>query len=306
MEEMTCRKCGAPFKRKSGTRKINCESCSPTRRIPQSRRGQCAKCGKDIYIGKNSRSQPVCLDCKRTAHGSRGMYENGCRCDECTAAQSARVSMWANSRRNKGYVRPSLRNMPTRTCATCGVKVRRSGSPAADGLALCDKHRREKAARDKEAKCKRERKRAAFQRRMDKISEGVPANPNWILIQGTCRHCGEVFTRRSGPGGVSPYCSNACNRRHRKPRGYKFKISLERRLAIYDRDNWTCQICHEPIDRKAGHLTNWAPTLDHIEPQSHARVPDHSDANLRTAHRWCNSVRGDLTYYTDADLQGVA
>ncbi len=30
-------------------------------------------------------------------------------------------------------------------------------------------------------------------------------------------------------------------------------------------------------------------------------VPDHSPENLRLAHRWCNAVRGDETYYS-ADI----
>jgi hypothetical protein len=50
-------------------------------------------------------------------------------------------------------------------------------------------------------------------------------------------------------------------------------------------------------------LDDWAPSLDHIEPQSWALIPDHSPANLRLAHRWCNSVRGDLSHYTDDDLR---
>lgn len=80
------------------------------------------------------------------------------------------------------------------------------------------------------------------------------------------------------------------------------------RLAIYERDGWVCQLCMEPTDRdlmSTDPRNDWAPSLDHIEPQSHALIPDHSPANLRLAHRWCNSVRGDLTYYSEADLRVV-
>ena len=62
----------------------------------------------------------------------------------------------------------------------------------------------------------------------------------------------------------------------------------------------TCQICGERVDRHADPLSDWYPSLDHIVPRSHGGTDDAD--NLRTAHRWCNSVRGDLTYYTDADL----
>ena len=74
------------------------------------------------------------------------------------------------------------------------------------------------------------------------------------------------------------------------------------RRAIYERDDWTCQICYEPVEPDADPLSDWFPSLDHIVPQSHQLIPDHSPEALRTAHRWCNAVRGDLTYYTDADL----
>lgn len=70
-------------------------------------------------------------------------------------------------------------------------------------------------------------------------------------------------------------------------------ISREARLAIYERDDWTCQLCGKPVDREADpERSNDAPSLDHIEPQSHVLVPDHRPTNLRTAHRGCNSKRG--------------
>jgi 5-methylcytosine-specific restriction endonuclease McrA len=70
-------------------------------------------------------------------------------------------------------------------------------------------------------------------------------------------------------------------------------IAPKVRRSIYDRDNWTCQLCKEPIDRDAHWNDNYAPSLDHIIPQSHMLIPDHSPSNLRTSHRVCNSLRGD-------------
>jgi len=69
-------------------------------------------------------------------------------------------------------------------------------------------------------------------------------------------------------------------------------IAPKARHALYERDDWTCQLCHEAIDRDAHWNTNYAPSLDHIVPQSHTLVPDHRPSNLRTAHRLCNSKRG--------------
>jgi 5-methylcytosine-specific restriction endonuclease McrA len=68
------------------------------------------------------------------------------------------------------------------------------------------------------------------------------------------------------------------------------------RLAIYERDGWVCQLCHEPVDPDLDQSDVWGATLDHIECQSWALIPDHRPTNLRLAHRWCNSARGDERY----------
>lgn len=75
------------------------------------------------------------------------------------------------------------------------------------------------------------------------------------------------------------------------------------RLAIYERDAWTCMICLDPIDQEAEPNTPWAPSLDHIVPRSSTACPDHSPTNLRTAHMWCNAVRGDATRLTDDEIR---
>jgi len=65
------------------------------------------------------------------------------------------------------------------------------------------------------------------------------------------------------------------------------------RHSLYERDNWTCHLCSKPIDRAAHWNSDYAPSLDHIVPRSAMLIPDHSPANLLTAHRVCNSLRGD-------------
>lgn len=70
-------------------------------------------------------------------------------------------------------------------------------------------------------------------------------------------------------------------------------ISPEQRVAIYERDLWTCKLCDRPVDLTVHHLHRDAPTLDHIEPRSLALIPDDRPSNLRTAHRGCNSARGN-------------
>lgn len=134
----------------------------------------------------------------------------------------------------------------------------------------------------------------------------VPATRRGFLA-AECAWCGAGFIHDWRTTGVEPrYCDAQCRRRagkaRRKLASGRFDIPRRDRLAIYERDNWTCQLCHEPVDPEAPVGDLWSATLDHIIPQSQSPVPDHSPANLRLAHLWCNSVRGDESYYTAADL----
>ena len=118
---------------------------------------------------------------------------------------------------------------------------------------------------------------------------------NLVWVQGACIVCGDEYT---SPGSQSRYCSRECRAKNRSARS--FGLSWLDRMALFARDGWVCQICSEPVDYSADPQSDWYPTLDHIVPRSHGGSDDES--NLRTAHRWCNSVRGDLSYYTDEDL----
>ena len=68
-------------------------------------------------------------------------------------------------------------------------------------------------------------------------------------------------------------------------------ISRDDRLAIYERDKWTCQLCKQPVDPTLGPSDRMGPTLDHIVPRSATLFPDHSESNLQLAHRSCNSIK---------------
>jgi len=65
------------------------------------------------------------------------------------------------------------------------------------------------------------------------------------------------------------------------------------RLAIYERDDWTCHICGDQVDRNAQVPDLAAPVLDHVIPI--VRGGPHTEDNLKTAHFYCNSVKRDLT-----------
>lgn len=129
------------------------------------------------------------------------------------------------------------------------------------------------------------------------VQEARASKPS-VFASGRCLWCGEWFTHDTRiTGVVSRYCSDKCAKRFHKAsrqrRHGRFGIPRRRRLDIYERDNWMCQLCGDPVDQALHHLDNMAASLDHIECQSWALVPNHSDANLRLAHRLCNSLRSD-------------
>lgn len=118
-------------------------------------------------------------------------------------------------------------------------------------------------------------------------------------FEGPCLWCRERFTSNQ-PG--ARYCTSACQSSAGKYRRGRFLVPLGVRTAIYERDHWTCQLCMEVVDRTLGPSDPWGATLDHIIPRSWQLVPDDSPRNLRLAHRWCNSVRGDEQHFTADDL----
>lgn len=107
-----------------------------------------------------------------------------------------------------------------------------------------------------------------------------PAKPK------NCATCGKKIAGR----GVSIYCVQ-CGAKERQRTS--FYIRPADRLAIYERDGWVCQLCGDPVRRDVSGHHPLAASLDHIECQSWVLIPNHDPSNLRTAHRGCNSSRGN-------------
>ncbi|MGA9594756.1 MAG: HNH endonuclease signature motif containing protein [Acidimicrobiia bacterium] len=61
-------------------------------------------------------------------------------------------------------------------------------------------------------------------------------------------------------------------------------------IAIYERDSWTCQLCHCPVDRALRHPDPQSPSLDHRLPL--AAGGRHVEDNVWTAHLRCNIRKG--------------
>lgn len=124
------------------------------------------------------------------------------------------------------------------------------------------------------------------------LGQTMPARKGPALVSGPCPYCGHNYTALSG----TAYCSDRCKNNAKQKRKYdmrgEFKVTDLMRHEIYKRDAFTCQLCYLPVDIELNYVHAMSATLDHIIPQSWMLIPDHSPANLRLAHRACNSARG--------------
>jgi 5-methylcytosine-specific restriction endonuclease McrA len=110
-----------------------------------------------------------------------------------------------------------------------------------------------------------------------------------------CSHCGTLFL-----GVITPkrkFCSRRCDRVfHRRMdrdrrRAMRFRESGPvDRMAVFERDRWTCQLCRHPVDRSLPPGHPGSATLDHVVPLS--RGGGHDQANLQLGHWSCNKAKG--------------
>lgn len=69
------------------------------------------------------------------------------------------------------------------------------------------------------------------------------------------------------------------------------RIGPVRRLAVYERDGWVCQLCGDPVDRTLKGPDPMSKSLDHIVPLSWPEGT-HTEDNVQLAHLRCNLRKG--------------
>lgn len=61
-------------------------------------------------------------------------------------------------------------------------------------------------------------------------------------------------------------------------------------MEVFERDNWTCGICDEPVDQDIKWPDPRSVSLDHIVPLALGGA--HSRANTQCSHLTCNVRKG--------------
>lgn len=100
------------------------------------------------------------------------------------------------------------------------------------------------------------------------------------------------------------YCSTDCYRQsdhgklirrqgkhRRRARMHNARIEEVDPLVIAKRDKYKCHICRKRVNMNLDVQDMYSPTMDHLIPISLGG--DHSYANIRLAHRICNSRKGN-------------
>ena len=225
----------------------------------------------------------TCLHCHTSLEGKR---PNAKYCSKSCKSKASASRCYG---RQRGEDIPLIEyRKPRADCIECGQEL-----PTTQHLLYCSNECR---AAHKLSKCKDLVLWQPKPKRERKQNTGAP----FSFVSGTCRDCNTPFTyQRQGKRRISNFCSAACMFRavrrngnhHRRARIKTARTGTVIRSQVFERDNYTCQLCHHPVDTDAHWNTDWYPSLDHILPLASGGVP--SMENLQTAHRICNSIKGN-------------
>lgn len=123
-----------------------------------------------------------------------------------------------------------------------------------------------------------------------------PLRKRWYA--GQCKWCGDWFIHDQPHTST---CTQRCAKRfnstqnHLRRRLHGREPGKVQRWRVFERDEWMCKLCGEPVEREKSVPHPLAPTIDHIIPL--AAWPEfdgavHEDSNLQCAHFSCNREKG--------------
>ena len=245
-----------------------------TRHVPIRHDCICTVC--NVSFTSRMRSAKYCRPlCARRAYTARR------KADGRQSAQRVKLAEY-NKQYRVEYRQRSLTSVP---CAACGAIVQRDYN-----------------ARYRQTACSQRCKQYLNQLKHDRwpsspIPAKHPVRSTPVPLDhpsraAKCRRCNADY-HIQWPGQM--YCTRRCKRaahaarREITERGaYVASVSPQ---AIYERDQWRCQLCRRKVARHKAVPHPMAPTLDHIIPLACGGT--HEPTNVHTAHFICNARKGN-------------
>lgn len=114
-----------------------------------------------------------------------------------------------------------------------------------------------------------------------------------LPLAAACVVCACLFFPMHGEGCCSDPCIQEARRElshRRRARELDAFVADVNRHEVFERDDYTCQLCDLPIDMSLIFPHRMFPTLDHIIPL--AAGGTHEPGNVQAAHFGCNSAKG--------------
>lgn len=254
---------------------------------------ECRKCGeakpRSEFYRDSSKKDGLASHCKACSYTPKPKRKRKlCSIEACENPTGHRSGLcqkhyWQTPEGNAERKEQRARTKVTKTCEWCGIEYR-TGHPKS--RACTQRHgiwlRWNSPANSRElVPVPRTRTHRP------PVAAGNEVPRAWqVIISGNCSECGEQFTvpaSTTHTAGIPRYCAECPSKKNKW-------ISRERRMSLYLRDKYECQICGLPVEKDGTHPILGA-SLDHILPRSAGG--SHASPNLRTVHRLCNSERGD-------------
>ena len=274
----------------------------------------CSNCGTLMWRGRGTAQNPICRPCRKARREAWKAEGRPCRtcgkraatgdrpdCSPCITARQVKIcstpdcgrkvqarglcaTHWsADYRARTGYKSKPKPRVFGGTCAFCEAPFVATTRETRFCSQRCAQRDIRGWSRSKEiAHWKSPRK-------LRPTPRSTVNHPPRTWVSGTCPQCGEWFTCLDWVGAI--YCSKRCARHAGRARRGAFAPPDTLRLAVYERDGWTCQLCGDSTSREHVSGDPFSPTLDHVIPRSLGGGDDES--NLRLTHAICNSLRRD-------------
>jgi hypothetical protein len=218
-------------------------------------------CSQDCYDRSKSRKNALrvvaCKWCDQPfTRAERGALEVFCS-DVCKKAKRKADKRLAGKRCTARSVRA--------TCDSCGLWFRRQPDSQTTTCQLC--------------------------RRGESVKHGLAST--YTNRGCRCRDCTEAVNQQRSYYKYKQVAAGKPLDVNARARARRFGVENEyiNKWQVFERDEWICGLCHEPVDREAKWPAWGFPSIDHIVPL--AVGGPHTHANVQCAHLGCNLLKND-------------